>query len=141
MPLRGCVGRTVWNGAVGASRYARLSRNDVALGSKYQTSSDGKTKGPVKGPFIFLAVERVLCGGCSATFSCVFPNPQENYRNFSVHGPNLERKVGTFLIFQQVIAPYLQWADSNQEITGRPCGVQFTIRGIKAGDFNSCHIL
>ena len=37
MPLRGCVGRT---------------------GFEYQTSSARKIKGPIKGPFIFLA-ERV----------------------------------------------------------------------------------
>ena len=76
MPLRGCVGRTVWNGAVGASRYARLSRNDVALGSKAPTRSAKMSKVP-SGAFDILALERVLCGQCSSTVPPSFPVMKE----------------------------------------------------------------
>ena len=45
LPLRGCVGRT---------------------GFSSSTPSARKQKGPLAGPFCFLAVERVPSGGCSA---------------------------------------------------------------------------
>jgi len=43
--LRRCFTRTGWNGAFGTSRFARLSRNYVALGSKAHTLSQ-KRKAP-----------------------------------------------------------------------------------------------
>jgi hypothetical protein len=45
----------------------------VEQGSVPQPHSARKTKGPMKGPFIFLAVERVLRGGCSPAPCPSFP--------------------------------------------------------------------
>ena len=55
LQLRRCVSRTGWNGAYSTSRFARLSRNSVALGSKAHTARGEKKNGPTRGPFCFLA--------------------------------------------------------------------------------------
>jgi hypothetical protein len=47
-----CARQTGWNGAVGASRYARLSRNVVALGSNARPLSL-KNERPQMGPVCF----------------------------------------------------------------------------------------
>ena len=65
--MRDCLAEKVgWplRGADGGFAAARLEQ-----GSKAHTHSARKQKGPARGPFCFLAVERVLRGGYFADFA------------------------------------------------------------------------